>query len=1698
MMKKIYLFAFVVLLGFCAKAQLNNSWIDYSKTYYKFVMSKDTLSRIPQSTLAAVGLGSVNADHFQLWRNGQQVRIYTSVSNAPLGPSDYIEFFGWKNDGLPDKQLYKNPVNQLNEKYSLETDTAVYFLTVNTAGNNLRYVNAANTAPSAATPDAYYMNTVDTAFKNLLNGGYYQNVNALVFSSAYDDAEGLGVNVTGGTALNFRFFNLNCYAAGPANSVTVKTNAAGNTFGSRNLEVRLNNNVVFNEAMPGFDHKKVVVANLPLSYITGTSNSFLNLNINGILNASPNDRLVVATASVTYPATFNFFGRRFHRFPLAPSATGHYLTITNFFSTGAAPVLYDETGLRYVAETASTPGTLKFVIPAHADTRQMLLASADASSVNVVSTITPKTFVNYGNAANQGTYLLISHSALYNDGNGNNYVNDYKNYRSSANGGSYNAKIYDIDELTDQFAFGIKGHPGSVRDFIMYANQNFAVKPKFVLIIGRGVTYADAYSFRGNPLLGAQNLVPTFGSPASDVSLAAVHGTTYPLVPIGRIAAVTGREVNNYLQKVIQYEQAQRTPSPYIADKAWMKDAMHVVGGKDSTESAQFLYYMNDYKRIYEDTLLGGRVETFTKNSAGTVQQASSERIQQLMDNGLGFIGYFGHSSANTFEFNLSNPAVYNNTGKYPFFNVSGCSAGNFYAFDALRTTSRLTISENYVLADNKGCIGFLADTHFGIPLYLHPYNQNFYRQVSSLDYGGTVGEQIQETIRLLGGQNPMLNYFDRIHTEEINLHGDPAIKINHFSKPDYAIEAPMVRLSPNIITVADVNFNVKVAMRNIGAATNDSIWVSVKRKLPNDSIRVIYDHKIRGIRNIDSLEFNIPITPTTDKGLNQIIVELDYRNNVDELFETNNKVTKDFYIFEDELRPTYPYNFSIVNRQNITYVANTANPLGGMRQYNMEIDTTELFNSTFKKTYNTSGIGGIVEFTPANLTFTDSTVYYWRVSMTPVDNSQPIWNGASFVYLANSTEGFNQSHYYQHQKSAYDNIKLTEDRLLHYPRTPRNLIIRTGLYPTYNYPQININLDFTRLEQYGCVYNSLQVYVFDTATLQPWYNRRYETSPGVFSGYYGSAPTCTDVPGDTSTRRMFFEFPHANPGGVEYRKRMMQFLDDIPNGKFVAITNLGRADNNNTFINQWIADEAIYGPGNSLYHKLKSIGFTKIDSFYKNIPFLYFYKKGSTDFTPIQNVGVSDTSYVDEYITLNTIKPEGKIESPVYGPAREWTALHWRGSTTDPLPPADTTSVEVWGVRNDGTATFLRTVVHAIDTTLNFVDAQQYPYLKLKMNNKDDKYITPHQLRYWRVNALLAPEGAVAPNLHYRISADTVEQGQPLEVSLAFKNISPVPFDSLMLVHFVITDRNNVEHIIPLPKRKMLISGDTIIAKYTIDTRNFPGDNTLLIDFNPDYDQPEQHHYNNVLFRNFHVREDNYNPLLDVTFDGVHILNNDIVSSKPNIIVKLKDESRFLALADTALLKVQVRFPDQSLHDYHFGDTMIFTPANLSSGENTATIEFRPYFPDDGEYELIVSGKDANGNKAGDLDYHISFTVINKPMISNLLNYPNPFTTSTAFVFTVTGSQPPQNMRIQILTITGKVVREITMNELGPVHVGRNITEFKWDGTDMYGQKLANGVYLYRVLTNLNGKSLEKYRADGDNTDKYFNKGYGKMYLMR
>ncbi|MCK5279618.1 MAG: hypothetical protein KAK04_13790, partial [Cyclobacteriaceae bacterium] len=83
----------------------------------------------------------------------------------------------------------------------------------------------------------------------------------------------------------------------------------------------------------------------------------------------------------------------------------------------------------------------------------------------------------------------------------------------------------------------------------------------------------------------------------------------------------------------------------------------------------------------------------------------------------------------------------------------------------------------------------------------------------------------------------------------------------------------------------------------------------------------------------------------------------------------------------------------------------------------------------------------------------------------------------------------------------------------------------------------------------------------------------------------------------------------------------------------------------------------------------------------------------------------------------------------------------------------------------------------------------------------------------------------------------------------------------------------------------------------------------------------------------------------------------------------------------------------------------------------------------------------------------------------------------------------------IQIMTVNGTVVREITQDEIGPIKIGHNKTEYAWDGHDEYGDQLANGVYLYKVKIFNSGKEM-KHR--GTSADRAFKHGIGKLYLLR
>ncbi len=1688
-MKRILLLL-LVCTGFFAEAQVyNNEWIDYSKTYYKFKVGSTGLYRIYQTTLTSIGLGNTPAENFQLWRNGQEIPLYTSVSTGPLSGSDYIEFWGEMNDGKADKQLYRDPDYQLNDHWSLQTDTAFYFLTVNPSGINKRLISTTNNvAGNTLSPEPYFMHTLGNYFRNRINAGNAALVQtSYVYSSAYDKGEGWTSGDIGtGSALNIPYTNLHVYNSGPAPTFSI--NAAGNAINIRTFKVNINSTLIAQQSMDYFNYVKYQTS-FPLSLITPANDTI------SIINAcdSVGDRMVVAQYEINYPRQFDFDNLKSFVFELPANLNGNYLEVSNFNYGSTAPVLYDITnGKRYLADI-SNPSLIKIALEPSAANRKLVLVSEDASNINSITILQTRNFVNYGLAANQGDYFIISNSLLHNSSNGNNPVDDYRAYRNSSAGGGYNAKIYDIDQLIDQFAFGIKKHPSSVKNFIQYALNNYTTPPKFVFLMGKGVNYVFYRTYESYPNATTQsdleklNLIPTFGNPASDNLLSCFQGDNIPAVPIGRLSVINADEIVVYLKKVKEYEQAQASSSPYITDKAWMKNIAHVVGTDDPTLGSILNQMVTNYKSIISGPLYGGNVSTFSKTSAEAVDQLRSERMRQLFEEGLGILLYFGHSSATTLDFNLDDPANYNNPGKYPIFIALGCNAGNLYNFNQSRFIAKETISEKFILAPDRGAIAFIASTSLGIVQYLDVVNTSNYRALGITKYGETIGEIMDESIRRTFDITSQFDFYARVHCEQISLNGDPALRYNTYPKPDYVIEPQLVNISPSFISVADSNFKVNAKMLNMGRAIDKDIVVEVKRTYPNNSTVIIKRDTIPGIRYIDSISLDVPIVATRDKGLNKITITVDADTAVAELYENNNSVTKDVFIYEDEVRPVFPYNFAIVSHQNVKLIASTANPFTASKQYTMEMDTTELFNSPFKITRNVTSIGGELEFTP-NVTLIDSTVYYWRVAEMPAAGS-PNWNISSFIYLANSNPGFNQSHFYQHTKSGQQKITLDSvSRNWHFDSITNNLYVRSGVFPT-SFTQaaafsITVNdVDYIRSV---CGISNVVFNVFDPHTFKPWFNGWAGST-----GQYGSDPVCGD------DRAWNFQF---NILDTNKRRKIVEFLDLIPDGAYVVVRNCSGTDPaSNTYANDWKNDTTYLGPGNSMYQRLLAQGFTSIDSFYRPRAWVFAYKKNAGgSFTP--KFIFSDGIYDPISLSVNCLSPDslGYISSPVFGPAKQWKELHWRGNSQD-TTAGDNPTIDVFGVDYSGNETPIFTDLNQSfqDFDISGINADIYPFIRLKMRNIDSVNFTPYQLNYWRINYIPVPEGAIAPNISFQMDT-IVDVGQPVNFRIAFKNVSEVPFDSLK-VKMVVTDKNNMQTTTILRQRP-LIAGDTLTISSTIDTRNFPGLNNLFVNFNPDFDQPEQYLFNNFGYKNFYVKPDSLNPLMDVTFDGVHILNKDIVSSKPHILVKLKDEAKWMILTDTSLLTLRVRYPDGSLHRYYFNnDTLQFTPAGPApNNDNTATLNFLPYFKQDGEYELIVTGKDMSNNNAGDIEYKVAFEIINKPMISNMLNYPNPFTTSTAFVFTITGVEIPQNIKIEIMTITGKIVREITRDELGPLHIGRNITEFKWDGTDQYGQKLANGIYLYRVVTNLNGKPLDKYKSADDNTDKYFNKGYGKMYLMR
>lgn len=1689
-MKKILLFVVFNVCCIASFAQYENDWINYSQEYYKIKIWKNGINRVNQQTLALAGFSTFGIDprKLQLYHNGVEQHIYVQGENdGVFDASDFLEFYGKVNDGSLDQKLYADSTWQPNPHYSLFTDTSVYFLTYNPASNGKRLTILNDNNFNSYSPADYFIRQSFVDGRDVPNAsqlfGYNRGMDGEFIE--YTESEGWGSvfgNYSGSNnPISIPVPTDKVYTNGPNAEITMCVGGVNNpphnftaSFPGINF-----NDIYFNQAL-----RKYFFSVSPALFSSSVSQCVMNVS------STPGDPdySMFYWLSMRYPHLYDFVGNSTFRFfvPNADSQTKTRMDIVNFNGGGSAPLLYDLTNHRRI-EVFQNGTTFQALVD---DDNSLVSKECFLSSISSINTPSVTKinynssnigyFNNLGALAIDSAYIIITHKLLWSE------AQSYKNYRNTHAPNINRSIVIDIEELYDQFAYGIQKHPLSVKNFSHYILDTWPTEAQHIFIIGKSISSAD---FRHNPSLFAKCLVASHGVPPSDVLLTSgINGAKWePRIPIGRLSAVNGTEVNNYLHKVNEYEDAQSGPP-----QPWMKEILHFGGGNDIIQQAELAGYLSHYENIMEDSSYGGNVTTYLKFNSNPIQENLSDTLQSKINEGVSIMTFFGHASGSGFDISTDEPANYGNHGKYPMVIANSCFAGDFH-------TDQRSVSEKFVLEPEKAAIGFLASVGLGNPYFLFRYTERLFKEASYYHYGGTMGQLIQNTIQEIQTSNSV---GDKQVSSEMSLQGDPSIRLNTFSKPDYFIDESAIRFIPSKISTDLDTFSVAINIRNLGKAVKDSFIVRVTHTYSNN-IDSVYEFKKGNCYYSEEFIVRLNTGGFSGAGVNKLKVEIDLPDSVSEYQDYfNNTASVDFFIISKDLIPVYPPEYAIHPNNSVTLKASTANPLAGMASYKFEIDTIDLNLKDATMGMQTSPMyrfstvndsGGVLEWEPSNYTLLDSVVYYWRVANDSIqfDTTNFHWQQSSFMYIPGKT-GWAQSHFHQFKSDNYENIRYdTLGRKFEFVDNLKSLRVITIGTPTVNqYNEIGYYMNNSPVEYNGCqLIPAVMVAVLDSISLEAWTNCEYnfgQTNVWIPD----SAQACTGS-GSGSCRSRIENYFIFRLGVAGQMNNLQNMINSVPSGNYVIMYS-------------WLTYP--YSNEASLGNAISGLGFTNPPQ--DDAPFIYFIRKGFT-LTKQEIFG----SQQGDTLTLNSLLQSkwnrGNINSVLIGPARSWESLHWNQQPLESQPLQDIVNINIYGLHAvmntwDTLATGIQYATGK-DTLLSWISAINYPYIKLQSYLQDDSLRTPSQMTYWRIYYEDVPECAINPNRTFSLHSDPMQEGDTLRMSIAIENIGNLPMDSLG-VSFYMYDDSRKKNYYPKLLLDSLRVNNFLIASLVIDsTFGLAGENSLWVEANPFNDslwnrhQYEKYHFNNFAEIKFNVDRDRTNPILDVTFDGVHILNGDIVSGKPNIAIQLHDENRFLALDDTSKFRIFLTPPgvnsgvEIKWSNTTYGQAMKFTPANLPN--NSCRIDWNPTFSEDGIYILSVEGRDISNNESGKFSYRISFEVINRSTITEVLNYPNPFSTATRFVFTLTGNEIPTGMKIQIMTVTGKIVREILQNELGNIHIGRNITDYAWDGKDEYGDRLANGLYLYRVVTDLHGQSIERRNTE---IDKYFKKGWGKMYLMR
>ncbi|HRY32366.1 MAG TPA: C25 family cysteine peptidase [Bacteroidales bacterium] len=1662
-----------------------NEWIQYQQQYFRFRIAEDGMYRIPYQTLAnalmpfGVQPENIPPQNMQIWGQGQQQAIWIETgSDGVFNAGDYLEFFARKNDGWFDHSLYQDTFGQVNKKYSLFTDTATYYFSWNATANNARLIRETNTAYQLYTAIPWLWCETNAIYSETYLEGERFNTSSpsiTIGDAAYTSGEGFAGNKIWVNQTQVRTVSLpELYAQGPQAQAEFTIVAGSNrqlTAQQHYFKAQCGSQVLVDTSWRYY-HPVTFSKALQMNTISSGSASFAFSNPNypgQILQ----EWTSVSDISVRYP-----------RYPAFPQSVKSLFKIPAQYGTDFAHIRL--TGIQVPANDSVrmldlTNGRLYSTAQEgqylHALIRNFpgeeAIFFSLCSNITQIEKLTAVSdadarFIRYEPAVfPEIDYLIITDNDLL------DAAAQYATYRKTEGYPQlFSPVVVDIEQLYDQFAFGICKTPLSIRNFLRHVSHQYTKLPSHLFLIGKAIQSKD---IRKDHAKWKMTRVPSYGHPPSDwMYTLGLRNQDKADIPTGRLSAYSPGDVFNYLEKMTAHELSLKNV------RQSGKNILQFGGGSNFLEQSIFRSYLSFYDSLLSSPFTGYFSHRFFKTSLDPVVIAQSSQLNDLIvEQGVGLIQYFGHASGINFDISIGDPAGFNNKDKYYFVIANSCWAGDIFDYHGGIS------SEHYVLLPLKGAIGYLASVTEGEAPYLHTFSSAFLKAFATTHYGLPIGTIAAGNIGSILG-NPSYTAFSfREVCLEMALHADPAMVLYAPPQPDYHLnpgpDCPQTLSTiPEEINTASSRFTLRIIPANAGKALDTMLFVRIERWIgetpAGDTLLRVCAPLFR-----DTILVDMETGGESAGGLNRFRVNLDALNEIDEgTMETNNTAELTVNIRSTGLIPVLPDDNAIVPSPSVSLTTSTVYPFLSQSSFAFQLDTSYRFDSPIRKDTVITAGGGVISWHLDLPVQTDSTVYYWRTGpdQTPADSIR--WQQRSFQYIPGIT-GWSQARTPQMERNQYLYIRyLPESDSFCFVEEMNELHAQTYII-NHPWQEEYFRVGFDIKDVWSCAQNrcpgssGIKFAVFNPVSFEPWIS--YNNGNGI--GQYGNKH-CRDYP--------VAAFDFCNYDSAD-RQIITKFIDTIPEGYYV----LAFSHKNHK------AQES----ETSLYQAFESLGAQHFRFMQDTSPYMIFGIKGSLPGTAIETgPGCARDSLANITTTVVTNWKQGSITTPPIGPSSAWHSLHWRAETDD----NDSIRLVLIGIKENSASDTLIGVISRDSSDIYHLDssfaAADYPYMQMILVMEDNSATQPSprdpaRLKRWQIIFETLPETAIDPSSGFSFYNDSLVEGDSARLKIAYRNIGGIDMDSLLVTYWL--NNGSKKDTLDIRRLRPHPAGDILLDSLIIPTLGRSGRNQLWIEINPQHDQPELTHVNNLAGLSFFVLTDRENPILDVTFDGKHIRDLDYVSPSPEIIMRLTDDKYALRLADTSLITAWLAKPGQDSARLTYSGAeetaLQFFPAESAS--NYCITRFCPHLPE-GIYTLTVSAADASGNPSGTGDYRIRFRIVTGSTRSELFAWPNPFSDFTRFTFILTGDALPVSFGIHLYDLTGRHLRTISADEFGPVHTGTNVSRTVWDGRDRNGNLLPNGMYLYRLDMDMQG---EQAAVRNDLDSKYGNyqaRVNGKIIIMR